>query len=290
MQCSSTTQTRMMQHGSGYFAASEDDHSALLAAFPIPLPLEDTSAPSGTKYEPEETRHQPDAVAPFPSTNQFSANLAHQFTYHDPLQAGSLSGQHLPDFDKQGRNDQMKLTFIMDAAESASKKASAAAAAGAMPSNQVFPPSASATPTHVQDFAAFPALPPPQAASCSVGGQASMAVALVPSHTNKRMQACSACDIVFAMKSKALYHLYVHHPESAPAKVYPCTRCENAFLRKSDMVSILGLPYPPPSASCPFSQLAAERVAFKTKLTSLDIYSLFSSGTRFFLITVDKAF
>eukprot|EP00173_Palmaria_palmata_P000152 Plantae.Rhodophyta-Palmaria_palmata.ctg10702.p1 GENE.Plantae.Rhodophyta-Palmaria_palmata.ctg10702~~Plantae.Rhodophyta-Palmaria_palmata.ctg10702.p1 ORF type:complete len:200 (+),score=7.06 Plantae.Rhodophyta-Palmaria_palmata.ctg10702:25-600(+) len=58
---------------------------------------------------------------------------------------------------------------------------------------------------------------------------------LVQNCSNKRMQSCSACGLDFSMKSKALYHMYMHHPQAVPSKVYPCSSCENAFARKSDM-------------------------------------------------------
>jgi hypothetical protein len=215
-----------MQHSNGYFESNEDDHSALLAAFPMPLPLDEPA--SNMKYESDEMR-TPDQMASFQGGHQFNSAYSNQFSYHDPLHASNVNGSHLQDFDKQGRSDQMKLTFIMDGAGSASKTSAATTL-----SNPALESNVSTAPTHVQEFVSdFPSLSDAQ--SIPAPSLAAPA-ALVPSDSNKRMQACSACGVVFAMKSKALYHLYVHHPESAPPKVYPCSRCENAFLRKSDMV------------------------------------------------------
>lgn len=222
-----------MQHPGGYFSSNEDDHSALLEAFPMPLPLDEPAAENNIKYDAEDVR-QPENIAPYHGSSQFNPAYGEPFAYPDPLQVGSISGPHLQDLDKQGRSDQMKLTFIMDrhpGAGSASKQSTATSLGSSM-----FPGNAMSTPTHVQDFAGFPSVPETQIVREAA---ISMPAALVPSQTNKRMQACSACGIVFTMKSKALYHLYVKHPESAPAKVYPCSRCDNAFLRKSDMVSTL---------------------------------------------------
>jgi hypothetical protein len=209
-----------MQQSGGYFVSSEDDHGSLLASFSLPLSIEDDA-----------TAHH---VVPFSSGHEvkyFSSSLNGHSNYYDPLQSSQLSGAQLHDLDKQeqGKSDHMKLTFIMDTAADSSNRTSTSTL-----SSSPGLLSSAATPASVQDVDG--GLPSPSTAPARRASALPVPAILVPGHSNKRMQACSACGLVFAMKSKALFHLYTQHPESAPAKVYPCTSCDNAFLRKSDMV------------------------------------------------------
>lgn len=211
----------MQQHNQQQqiFVSGEDDHGGFLSeTFPIPLPIsidDGQTTDSGSQYE----------------HGSYNTHHRGHDVYHDPLQPVNFSGVQLQELDKQSRSDQMKLTFIMDTVASEVTAASSSPAPIVNPLPPISSVLMSAAKGNHVGFDSHPVVPRP------IPPTSKLPATLVPSQANKRIQACSSCGLVFAVKSKALFHLYTEHPEAAPGKVYPCSSCDNAFLRKSDMVS-----------------------------------------------------
>lgn len=224
-----------MQSSGSFFTTVQDDvQGSLLSTFALPLSMEDDPG-VGSAVTSAADSASLNGMESFMGGGQYGTSYPGAYNYHDPLQAAMISAQ-FHDFEKEKRNDQMKLTFIMDSGASGSRGPAELRTTGA--SSPITPSAAIVKSENITAslFPVQPLLPLLPSHPAPISPITSEPATLVTSQSNKRMQSCSACGQVFSIKSKALYHLYMQHPQSAPAKVFPCTSCENAFARKSDMV------------------------------------------------------
>lgn len=266
-----------MQSSRHYFATGADDvQGSLLSTFALPLSMEDDPE-AGSAPTSAVDSSSLNGIESLMGGGQYGSAFPGAYNYPDPLQNSLVSGQ-FHDYEKDKRSDQMKLTFIMDSGVSGSRAAFMGAADVTVPISpadipvpktenflaSLFPPQSMSTGLPHPLSAHLPSSLPSLSMEMYVPLSAPLTVprvlsnstvtepaSLVPNRSNKRMQSCSACSLDFSMKSKALYHMYMQHPQAAPSKVYPCSSCENAFARKSDMVTCLqiALPYSSCTAS-----------------------------------------
>lgn len=291
-----------MQSSGSYFATGADDvQESLLSTFALPLSMED-DAEAGSAPASAADSLSLNGIEYIMGGGQYGSSYPGAYNYHDPFQNSLISGQ-FHDYEKDKRSDQMKLTFIMDSGISGSRAAFMGTAGVNVPMTltdipvprtenflaSLFPLQSMSTglthPLSAPLFSSLPSLSMPISVPLSApltvpralsNSTVTEPASLVQNCSNKRMQSCSACGLDFSMKSKALYHMYMHHPQAVPSKVYPCSSCENAFARKSDMVICLQivLPY----SSCSANLVLTTFLLFRLTLGNLNV-----------IILIDKA-